>query len=112
MASARLPARLPGLDVAIIGGESGHHARPCDVSWVRSLVEQCRILLPTFVKQLGAHVISDGIVRPGQRWPRETGLLDTGKGHFRKHLVDRKGGDPQEWPADLNVRELPRRRTA
>src|SRR5690242_20654495 len=45
------------LDWVIIGGESGPGARPCDVAWARSIVQQCqRAGVPVFVKQLGAHV--------------------------------------------------------
>lgn len=37
----------------IIGGESGPKARPCDLAWVCSIVEQCRVArIPCFVKQL------------------------------------------------------------
>jgi protein gp37 len=67
----------------IVGGESGPGARPCDVAWIRSVVEQCRdAAVPCFVKQLGA--------RPGS-----------------VRLVDRKGGDMSEWPADIRVRQFP-----
>lgn len=31
----------PGIDAVIVGGESGPHARPCDVEWIRSVVRQC-----------------------------------------------------------------------
>ena len=42
-----------GLDWVIIGSESGPRARPCDLSWVRSLVEQCQAAgVATFCKQL------------------------------------------------------------
>jgi protein gp37 len=41
-----------GLDWIIVGGESGPHARPCDVAWIRSVVEQCRAAnVPVWVKQ-------------------------------------------------------------
>ena len=32
----------PGIDWVIVGGESGHGARPCDVAWVRESVGQRR----------------------------------------------------------------------
>jgi protein gp37 len=39
----------------VVGGESGPGARSCDLSWVRSIVAQCRTSgVPVFVKQLGA----------------------------------------------------------
>lgn len=70
------------IDWLIVGGESGPGARPCDVSWIRSAVEQCRAAgVPVFVKQLG-HCSGLDLSHP-------------------------KGGDPSEWPADLVVREFP-----
>lgn len=98
----------PRVDWCIVGGESGPGARPCDVAWIRSLVEQCKAAgVAAFVKQLGANVRHSGCSQPGQHWPRSTGSFDVG-GEFRKHLVDKKGGDMDEWPSDLRVRELPR----
>jgi hypothetical protein len=81
-----------GVDWVIVGGESGPHARPCDVDWIRSIVTQCREAgVPCFVKQLGGNPIE----------PDGSG--------FVKHVMPRdpKGGDPAEWPEDLRVRELP-----
>jgi protein gp37 len=79
------------LDWVIVGGESGPKARPCYTSWIRSLIRQCEsAAVPCFVKQVGARPI---IVAPEPRWP---GLLK-----------NRKGGDPNEWPEDLRVRQMP-----
>ena len=86
----------PGIDWMIVGGESGPGARPCDVQWIRSAVQQCRdSSTPVFVKQLGARPV-DSVVR----WvdPNDESL---GTIHHRK------GGDPAEWPEDLRVREWP-----
>lgn len=45
----------------IVGGESGPGARPCEVEWIRSIVEQCRAAeVPVFVKQ-------DSGPRPGKQ---------------------------------------------
>ena len=42
----------PKLDWVIVGGESGPGARPCDVAWIRSAVEQCKAAgVACFVKQ-------------------------------------------------------------
>lgn len=39
---------------AIVGGESGHHARPMQIEWARSLVEQCQAAgVACWFKQLG-----------------------------------------------------------
>lgn len=49
------------LERAIVGGESGPGARPCDVAWVRSIVRQCREAgVACFVKQ-------DSGPRPGMQ---------------------------------------------
>jgi protein gp37 len=56
-------ASRPALDWVIVGGESGPHARPMQVSWTREIVEQCKVAgVACFVKQLGAKphdVVSD-----------------------------------------------------
>jgi protein gp37 len=45
----------PPIRWVIVGGESGHHARPCNLAWIRSIVEQCKAAgVPCFVKQLGS----------------------------------------------------------
>lgn len=90
----------PRIDWLIVGGESGPRARPMDLAWARSLVEQGRAAgVPVFVKQLGR--------RPVGYWHPDGGYLI----HPRDEgvLRDRKGGDPDEWPADLRVREVPTR---
>lgn len=80
------PAPEPHLiDWVIVGGESGPGARPMDSLWAMDLVVQCSgNHIPVFVKQLGSV------------WARENGA------------IDRKGGDPAEWPLGLQVREFPR----
>jgi protein gp37 len=78
-----------GIHWAIVGGESGHGAREFDIQWARSIIRQCREQrVPCFVKQVGSRPVRDGnpVV-----------------------LADFKGGDPQEWPEDLRVREFPER---
>lgn len=98
----------------ILGGESGPHARPCRVEWVRDLVRQCRATgVACFVKQLGACVTSR--LPNGECWPGGNGLPPghltfSGDGFGNYHvrgLSDPKGGDPAEWPEDLRVREMP-----
>lgn len=76
---------------AIVGGESGGHgARDCYLADIESVVRQCRASgVPVFVKQLGTFPV----------FPL-TGRV--------KRLKDKKGGNPEEWPAHLRVREWPR----
>jgi len=45
---------LSCIDWVIVGGESGHHARPMDLAWARSIRDQCASKgVPFFLKQLG-----------------------------------------------------------
>ncbi len=80
----------------IVGGESGHGARPFDLAWARSIVAQCQAAaVPVFVKQMGAVPLVP--TSPLQNEVRRSTL----------HLRDRKGGDMNEWPADLRIRDWP-----
>jgi protein gp37 len=89
----------PRIEWVIVGGESGHDARPLKEYWVRSLVHQCKYAgVAVFVKQLGHVVGLDNEIGP----PAERISI----GHYR-HNRDKKGGDPSEWPEDLRVREFP-----
>jgi protein gp37 len=82
------------LDWLIVGGESGPHARPFDLEWARSAVEQGRAAgVPVFVKQTGA-----------LPWLRRTPGTESGA---RLRMRDRHGGDWSEWPEELRVREFP-----
>lgn len=74
-----------GISWVICGGESGREARTFCLHWARNLRDRCKAAeVPFFMKQLGskANVIS---------------LEITGK-----------GGDPDEWPEDLRIREFPK----
>jgi protein gp37 len=72
----------------IVGGESGPGARPMEIEWARTLVKHCRDWdVAPFMKQLGA-------IRG-----RELG-------------TDSHGGDWDDWPADLRIREFPATRQA
>lgn len=98
----------PQIDWVIIGGESGPKARPCNVAWVRSLVQQCHAAdVPAFVKQLGADCRDDDPISRCS-WPGLTHFQANRDEQCRVMLHDTKGGDPEEWPDDLRVREFPR----
>jgi protein gp37 len=78
---------LTGIHWVIVGGESGPGARPCNVEWIESIVEQCRAAnVPVFVKQLGAKPVQNG--QPLK-------------------LDNRKGGEMDEWPGRLRIRQFP-----
>lgn len=83
----------PFLHWVIVGGESGHGARPCNAEDIRSIVRQCKEAgVSVFVKQLGRFAYAD---KGGRSFAEDL----TGR--------DRKGGDPAEWPEDLRVRQMP-----
>lgn len=92
-------ALIDGVDLVIFGGESGARARPCEggiVHAARSTIRQCREAgVPVFVKQLGS------------AWARDVGIVEQAiwKGDARRG--DSKGGNPDQWPEDLRVREMP-----
>lgn len=72
---------IPRVDWVICGGESGPGARPCDVAWIRSIVEQCKSAgVPCFYKQ---------------------------GGRANRCAHDQKGGHIDCFPDDLKIREFP-----
>jgi protein gp37 len=81
---------LPGIDWVIVGGESGnengqYRYRECKIEWIEKVIEQCRRShIPVFVKQLGTHLAK------------------------QLKLSDRHGGNIDEWPEHLRIREFPR----
>ena len=82
------------IDWVIVGGESGWGARKCYVEWVRDIRDQCKAAgAACFVKQLGRFPDAEDDLNA-------VILADT--------INDSKGGDWNEWPADLRVREFPR----
>jgi protein gp37 len=100
------PFKASGIDWVIIGGESGPGARPFDLAWGRSIVEQCKAAgVPVFMKQLGSQPVQEARGEfPG--WHGPDAPPETWLELLR--LRDPKGGDMAEWPADLRVREMPR----
>lgn len=76
----------------IVGGESGNENgkfryRECKVEWILDIMNQCKAAgVPVFVKQLGTHLAK------------------------QLKLKDRHGGDINEWPGELRVREMPKRK--
>lgn len=92
------------IDWVIVGGESGHGARACDLQWIRSIVKQCRDAdTHCFVKQLGSKPI--GTWQPLHGTDTLAISSPAFDGHWR--LNDKKGGDLSEMPEDLRVREFP-----
>jgi protein gp37 len=75
---------LTGIDWVIVGGESGKMARPAELEWILSIIAQCRSAgVPVFVKQMGSVLAR------------------------QMKLSSAKGGEIDEWPEHLRVREMP-----
>jgi protein gp37 len=80
---------LMSIDWAIIGGESGNENgkykyRPCELKWIEYLIKHMKFYgAAVFVKQLGTYL------------SKQMGL------------IDRHGGDIDEWPEHLKIREFP-----
>ena len=95
-------AHMSWLDWVIVGGESGRKARPCNVKWVLDIVKQCRdSLVPCFVKQLGSKPVEAG--DKNDPWMS----VESSDGTRSLGLHSSKGGDIDEWPEHLRVREFP-----
>lgn len=100
----------------ITGGESGRRARPCQFAWLRRLVADARgARSAIFVKQLGSNPHGDWLYGDppthtltqlvGGQWLNTRQESQCKNGRWK--LRDPKGGDPREWPEDLQVREMP-----
>ena len=77
---------LPQLGWVIQGGQSAKK-KVFDTAWARDVRDQCNAAnVPYFLKQLGSHVIHGG---------------------YRIKFEDGHGGDWDEWPSDLCVRQMP-----
>lgn len=92
---------LPRIHWVIIGGESGndngkYKYRPCDIKWIEQIVIACKVYgTPVFVKQLGTHIAKERKMRTA---PDENG----------KTKFDRHGGNIEEFPEHLRIREFPK----
>ncbi len=95
----------PVIHGVFIGGASGPKAQPCDVAWIREALADCKAAgVPAFVKQVGARPIDNTFLteREVHRWPDSVP-----RSTFHPHLKDPAGRDPKEWPADLQVFQMP-----
>jgi protein gp37 len=108
------------IDWVIVGGESGPGARPFEIPWARSIVQQCKAAdVAVFVKQLGAQPRKWCAARvyadPEDDKDCDDDYCDFYEAHEQNQpcpgrcaaMVSKKGGDMAEWPADLRVREFP-----
>ena len=107
LAPLRLGLDDDWLDWVIIGGESsqgGARARPFDLAAAALLLGDCQQAgVPCFVKQMGSN--------PQAHVPDLSDLSTAGACHPDACLYrfrDKAGADISEWPAHLQVREMPR----
>lgn len=84
------PAEHDKIDWVIVGGESGNETgkyryRPCELSWIEKIVSDCqKSNVPVFVKQMGTFLSK------------------------KLRMTDRHGGNINEFPEHLQVREFPK----
>ncbi len=101
------------VDQVIIGGESEtpKRARSMRISWARDIINQCkRADVSVFMKQVGTvPMVSGDEDVAANGWGQYIREEDAVDGADRTVLMsDSKGGDMDEWPHDLRVREFPR----
>ena len=90
-------ASAKGISWVIIGGESAP-ARPFDITWAREALDICRRDgAAPFVKQMGSMPVTPVSDPESENYGER----------LRLPLVDSHGGDMDEWPPDLRVREFP-----
>lgn len=83
------------LNWLIIGGESGNQARPFNTRWASDAVRFCHDYgIAPFIKQLGSKPYMDRRTFGAENW---------------MSLADKKGGNIDEWPLELQVRQFPRK---
>jgi len=72
---------LKGIDWVIVGGESGHQARPMDASWVVDIRNQCQgMKVPFFFKQWGGpNRKKTGRRLEGRTWDETPVAVNTAK---------------------------------
>lgn len=98
------------VDWVIVGGESGHNARPCALEWIDDIRRQCEAAkVPCFIKQMGSNPVTENaniwhFDRPGRRIGAAWGH---GAAGCRINFDDSKGSDPSEWTEELRVQEFP-----
>lgn len=109
------------IDWVILGGESGRGARPCRVEWIRRFRDNSKAAnVACFIKQMGANVVTrndmvedafngrDGWPDPHVEYDIHGFREDYQGADCRIRLRDSHGGDWDEWPEDLRVREFPK----
>lgn len=101
--------RMPDADWAIIGGESGHHAREFDIEWAISAIHQCRQYgIVPFLKQLGSNPVTVHRGMLGETlFPQNIKFAPTGAGKSHVLLKSSHGTDMAEWPESLRHQEWP-----
>jgi protein gp37 len=103
--------KSPRLDWIVVGGESGPGARPFNIEWARQIIAQGKAArVPVFVKQLGAVPVMDEKTwraAPTTRMLSAKNHLGAPEGTVPILMNDAKGGDIENFPKELQVREYP-----
>ena len=82
-----------GIDMVIVGGESGHKARPMHTDWARSLRDQCRENgVSFFFKQWGAWLPYEQVSNKEQREASSKAVAKGNQTYFGARVVRNKAG--------------------
>jgi protein gp37 len=101
--------RGPKFGWGIIGGESGHEARPCNMDWIQDLILELRqINAEVFVKQLGSRAFSNTALPMGTGHSKNLNMDVPPRWEYHPHFADTKGAIPEEWPVNFQIQEFPR----
>jgi protein gp37 len=101
------PRLVHGIDWVIVRGESGRGARPFDIAWLESLLEQCDGICPVFFKQLGSFpIMNEAQWRGLERAPllKASQAWQTPEKYVPLLQHDSKGGNPDEWPNTVSIK--------
>lgn len=97
----------PRVDWVIVGGESGHNARPMHPNWVRSLRDQCETAgVPFLFKQWGEWIPYEDSAQPPFKWSQHGHEID---GHVLPDFESEDGQNQREWHCDWSDMLLARR---
>jgi protein gp37 len=84
------------VDWVIVGCESGQGSRPCQLNWIRSIVNQCKATnVPVFVKQIPLYRIANS---------KDIHVEGKDDNRFAQIICH----DVRKFPADLQFQECPK----
>lgn len=96
------------MSLLIVGGQSGNDAPAFDPGWASYAIEMCEEReVKCFIKQLGSNCVTPNANL--HDWPDETEMVAVGEAFASAKVLFKhsKGGDWNEWPPELRIRQFP-----